>query len=128
MNRTQHEPRFAVDGLSFQHFTVDRVTVRENLTETNTKSCHGEDTLNVEGCSETRTVVKNKTTTTVFKSPQQLRVVRPVDRLPLVFEGREQALLDALTNMKRQYKRKGNLRVKANVIAAQLEKLLDRFK
>ena len=127
MNRSQHSPKFAIDGLSYQHFIVDNVKVTEDVTHTHSKSCQGDESLNVENCSESRVVVKRKTTTTVFKSPQQLQVIRPVDRLPLVFEGREQALLATVTEMKNIYRKKGTKRVRADVVAAQLENLLSRF-
>ena len=128
MSRQQHNPRFAVDGLSLRDFDVAKVSVKDELIETTSKSCHGDGSRNVEGCSETRTTVRHKTMNTVYKSVEQLRVVRPVDRLPLVFESREQALLEALTSLERRYRQKGNQRVKANLTAAQLKKLLDRFK
>ena len=127
MSRTQHEPKYAVAGVSLEHFTVDSVTVREDVTETNAKSCQGDESLNIESCSQSKSVVKRKSTVTVFKSPQQLRVIRPVDRLPIVFEDRQRALLAALSDMKQRYRQKGNRKVRADVTAAQLEKLLTRF-
>jgi len=127
MIRKQHLPQFSVDSASLQHFIIDKVTVKEDITETNTKGCVGDECMNVDACSESRTIVKKKSTTTVFKPPVQLRIARPEDRLPIAFADREQALLASVTEMRNLYREKRDQQISAEVITAQLDKMLTRY-
>lgn len=126
VKRVEHQPKFAINGEFWRDFLVEKVTVKDETTEADTRGARGDDECVIESCSQQKSSVKKRCVTTIFKPPQTLRMVRPEDRLPVAKVKNDDLLLNLVRFMRDLYRRQPKKKFKGELIASQLTKILER--